>query len=246
MATFKILFKNIYAEALNAEGFKYNSKYGYFFRIHNNELIQYITFINCFSSVKGEKCYNIFAGTVSIYSESVDKGFLRMAGTTVFDYTRDIKHKLGFKYVEEEKEMIESIKETLEYTVQYVIPVLNEVVDLKTYVLFRKKTNGLIEIGGANVFWADSLSLIMGDNHDDFCDIFDERLAFLNEQFQSGIAGGSYESQYNAIHTAIFETIVESRDKVYQDKQLYAEAIAEAERRKTANLEYLRSMKVID
>ena len=45
MATFNKVFKDIYTETLKEEGFKYNSKYGYFFRIINNELIQYITYI---------------------------------------------------------------------------------------------------------------------------------------------------------------------------------------------------------
>ena len=246
MATFKTLFKNIYAEPLNAEGFKYNSKYGYFFRILNNELIKYITFINCFSSVKGKKCYNIFAGTVSIYSESVDKGFLRMAGRTLYSFTREIKDKSGFYYVERENEMIASIEVSLERTMKYVIPLLNDVIDLETYISFRKKTDGLIEIGPADTFWADSLALIMADNHDDFQDVFQNEIAKSKELISMNKIGVTLEEEYENLYDAIICRVAKSRDKVYQDKQLYTEAIAEAKRRKTANLEYLRSMKVIE
>lgn len=243
MATFKKVFKDIFEEGLRAEGFKYNSKYDYFFRIINNELIQYITHISVPALEKGTKRFDVFAGTVSVYSESVDKDFLRMAGRGFYAYT---KYKKNTVMTYTTENMVEVIESAYNKTMNIVMPILKEVVDLNTYINFRKKTEGLIEIGPADKFWADSLALIVADNHDDFEDYFQAELEFIKELFRIGKTGGTYESQYNSLHEAVFVTVVGARDKVYQDKQLYAEAIAEAERRKTANLEYLRSMKVID
>lgn len=243
MVSFNKAFKDIYTATLKEEGFKYNSKYGYFFRIINNELIQYITHIPLPYLEKGIKRYDIFAGIVSIYSASVDKDFLRSAGCGINNYYEEnLPH--GMWYTEEN--MIESINESLDKTMKIIIPVLNEVIDLNAYISFCKKTNSLLEIGSADKFWADSLALIMADNHDDFQDVFQRALEEVKEEFRLNKCGGTYEEQYRLIYDGIINRIVKSRDRVYQDKKLYAEAIAEAERRKSANLEYLRSMKVID
>ena len=244
MATFNRIFKDIYTEVLKEQGFKYNSKYGYFFRIINNELIQYITNIKLSGLGKGVKCFNVFAGIVSIYSESVDKDFLRTVGSGLGTYTKIPSDKIGMYYTEEQVPQL--INESLVKTLKYIIPLFNEVVDLNTYIAFRKKINGLMEIKGADVFWADSLALIMSDNHDDFNDVFQEKMNIVKEQIQLKKIGTTYEEEYKSWSVAIFTNIVEARDKVYQDKQLYSKAITEAERRKCANLEYLRSMKVID
>ena len=243
MATFKKVFKDVYEDGLKSEGFRYNSKYDYFFRIINNELIQYITHISVPSLEKGTKRFDIFAGTVSVYSESVDKDFLRMAGRGLYAYTKYRENKV---MVYTSENMVEVVEVAYNKTMNIVMPILNEVVDLNTYINFRKKTEGLIEIGSADKFWADSLALIVADNHDDFEEYFQGELKFIEELFRIGKTGGTYESRYNSLHEAVFGTVVGARDKVYQDKQLYAEAIAEAERRKMANLEYLRSMKVIE
>ena len=68
MATFNKVFKDIYTETLKEEGFKYNSKYGYFFRIINNELIQYITYISLDSIKRGMKLrrYQICDVSISV------------------------------------------------------------------------------------------------------------------------------------------------------------------------------------
>ena len=243
MATFNKIFKDIYTEPLKAEGFKYNSKYGYFFRIINNELIQYITHISLPYLEKGIKRYDIFAGTVSIYSESVDKDFLRMAGRCI-NYYSEINMSYDMWYTEEN--IIQSIEESVDKTMNLIIPVLNEVVDLNTYISFRKKTQGLIEISLADEFWADSLALIMADNHDDFQDIFQRQLEIIKEELRLNKCGGTYEEHYKLLYDAIINQTAKSRDRVYQDEELYAKAITEAEHRKCVNLEYLRSMKVIE
>ena len=244
MATLKTTFKNVYAATLNREGFKYNSQYGYFFRVINKELIQYITYKTLSSIERGMKCFDVVAGTVSIYSQSIDKNFLRMAGRGLGIYTGIATDKLGVCYNEEESD--KAIKKTLFKVKDAVIPLLNEVVDLNSYIGFRKKISGFSEIRGGEKFRADSLVLIMADNHDDFQDVFQNEIAQLKELFRLNKIGGTFDEQYAILYDAIICKIVKSRDKVYQDKQLYAEAIAEAERRKAANLEYLRSMKVID
>ena len=174
---------------------------------------------------KGIKRYDIFAGTVSIYSSSVDKDFLRRAGCGINNYYEEnLPH--GMWYTEEN--ITASIEESLDKTMKIIIPVLNEVIDLNTYISFCKKTNSIVEIGSADKFWADSLALIMADNHDDFQDVFQKAYEDVKEEFRLNKCGGTYEEEYESIYDGIINRIAKSRDKVYQDEKLYAEAIAES------------------
>ena len=55
----------------------------------------------------------------------------------------------------------------------------------------------------------------------------------------------AYQEAYAEYHECLIEHIPEYRDKIYNDPDLYAKAIAEADRRREANLQQLRDFKVI-
>lgn len=61
------------------------------------------------------------------------------------------------------------------------------------------------------------------------------------------MTGADYtkEMAYDDLFHGIIESIVYPRDKVYSDKNLYNEALKEAERRKNENIKKLYSCKLI-
>ena len=128
---------------------------------------------------------------------------------------------------------------------RYVIPAFHEVTDLDSYIQFRKKTGGIDAISSAKSFWADSLALIMADNHDDFQDVFQREIVELKKEMETVGIGGTYEKNYELLYHGIIETVANARDAVYNDSELYKKALEEAERRKQANLALLREAKVI-
>ena len=243
MTTFKKAFKDVYKETLSEEGFRYNSKYGFYMKLVNEELLEYITYIPSWTPIKGNKCFKIFAGIVSLYCDSVDKGSLRMHGVEFFFYSNDIKDKSGIVY--NEGNMLDGIQVSLNKTKKYIIPAFHEVTDLDSYIQFRKKTGGIDAISSAKSFWADSLALIMADNHDDFQDVFQRAIFELKKEMETVGIGGTYEKNYDLLYQGIIKEIAGSRDEIYKDAELYKKAIEEAERRKQANLELLREAKVI-
>ena len=242
MATFKKTFKDIYTVVLNEQGFKYNSKYGYFFRVINNELIQYITYISLPTFKRGMKCYDIFAGILSIYCESIDQRELRMLGREMYNYSNNINDKNGMYYTEDS--IAESIENSVDKVKKYILPMLNEVVDFDSYFKYCKKVVGVDILGHADKFCRDSLSLIIANNHDDFYDFFQEQREKLKVQkrLRNEVV---LDDERDSLYDSIVNRIAKKRDSVYQDEKLYVAAIAEAQRRKCANLEYLRNMKVI-
>ena len=241
--TFKKAFKDVYKETLCEEGFRYNSKYGFYMKLVNEELLEYITHISVGSTIKGCRRFMVLAGIASVYCDSIDKEGLRMYGMQLFDYTNDIEDKTGIHYNDEN--MPERIQLSLNKVKRYVIPAFHEVTDLDSYIQFRKKTGGIDAISSAKTFWADSLALIMADNHDDFQDVFQREIFQLKQDIAAERVGGTYEENYELLYQGIIKEIAGSRDEIYNDAELHKKALEEAERRKEANLELLREAKVI-
>ncbi len=241
--TFQKAFKDVYKETLGEEGFRYNSKYGFYMKLVNEELLEYITYISTGSIIKGSRCFMVLAGIVSIYCKSISKEGLRMYGIQLFNYTHNIEDKTGIHYNDEN--MLERVQLSLDKVKRYVIPAFHEVTNIDSYIQFRKKTGATAAISSAKTFWADSLALIMADNHDDFQDVFQREILQLKQAMETVGIGGTYEENYELLYQGIIKEIAGSRDEIYNDAELYKKALEEAERRKQANLELLREAKVI-
>ena len=80
-----------------------------------------------------------------------------------------------------------------------------------------------------------------------FAQIDSCRSSFADIFNDAGDVGDGYtkEMAYNDLFHGIIESIVYPRDKVYFDKDLYHEALKEAERRKNENMRKLYSYKLL-
>ena len=120
------------------------------------------------------------------------------------------------------------------------------VFDFNSYIEYLKKYS-IDLLWNCDSFKGESLILIKADNHDDFQKFFQQQLDELCARIDAGDVGDGYtkEMAYNDLFHGIIESIVYPRDKVYFDKDLYHEALKEAERRKNENMRKLYSYKLL-
>jgi len=219
-------FKDVYSNLLEEYGYQYCAKLKRFVKVVNNELVFFIGLKKVSALRKGNKAFTIKAGISSIY-------FFYECFKMIFDFnehelqvfspTRD--YGWGFDYNEEN--ILEMMEKSAEITKELVIPVLENVKDLKIYVRYAKEYN-LRVLKHCDVYMYDSLVLIITNNHDDFMellrDIREDERDFMKERIET-----------------IYTT---PRDNVYKNPKLLKAAYEEAEKRKKENLKMLEVYKI--
>ena len=244
MKSIQTVFKSTFGQVLEPQGFIYSKNMRFFFRLINGEIIQYVFLQDVYSPRKGYKDFSIFAGVRSIYADSMEKKAL------IFS-TGDLLYFGGYDIPIEQREEIISIsynEANMEEAVNFalakskkiIIPKLNRVTDLDSCIeLYKRYRPDMIR--DADRFAEDSLILIKANNQDSLIKEFQERLTFHLEQVEIGEMGGDYDYHYESLYDGYIRTIAEPRDRVYNDPELYAKALAEIDRRAAANLEVLKS-----
>ncbi len=247
--TFEKALKDIYSEELSKYGYKYSRKHGFFVKLVNGELIHYVGCIKRYAFTKGKKAFTPFAGILSIYAECVEKADFRQQGDKLSYFCYHLnavdKRKQEFEY--DDETMLDMLKLSLEQTKEFIIPTLEKVTTLDAYICYRKQFR-LSILAYIDKFSEDSLVLIKADNHDDFQDVIQKYMKDEREGIEKGLIGGGmkeYERFCNIIQELYMDHMVLARDAIYNDSELYAKAVAEADRRREANLEFLKQCKVI-
>ena len=239
-------FNKQFKEGLAQYGFVYNSKYKAHVRMVNGEILQYIMYESEMAYQRGNKAFTIFAGMLSVYCEELTREDLQMFGERLYNYSYDKKDLRGWEY--NDSTMLEMIERSLVRTKEVILPFFDQVTDLNSYIEF-KKYYGIDSLDGVHKFRYDSLVFFKADNHDDFMDLFTARMEEIREKLKKEMSGEeleeAYQKAYAKYHECLIEHIPEYRDKIYNDPDLYAKAIAEADRRREANLQQLRDFKLI-
>lgn len=247
--TFKTSFNHIFDEKLKEIGYHYNSKYGMHMRFINDELLEYITYITYQSTLKGYKNYTIYVGVVSIYNVDLTKADLiqnaNVLDTIAYEYYNSTKEINGFYY--NDQTMLETIELSFDKTKEFILPVFDQINDLNSYIAYKKKV-GIFSISGAADYdkhQNDALVLIKAKNHDDFQDVYQRELDRVKVMFAAGEIGGTLKEQQDLLYDSIINNVVNSRDQVYADQQLYAKVIEQLNKRKETNLRILKDYGVI-
>ena len=157
MATFATEIKRVYSDGLSKYGFKkIKGKQPYFVRPVGDEIVHIITYRTCPTIIRGHKEFVIYGGIATVYRACInlekaprDNGgwldeisdFYVKSNSSNID--KDLFHKItNLSYKEgDEASMINSIKYSFEMTEKFIIPRLNEVVDIKKCVDFFDKYN---------------------------------------------------------------------------------------------------------
>lgn len=243
MATFASVFNQRFGEMLKPYGFKKIKGGSYFVKLINNEILQFISFRNFRSGYKNYKECTIYAGALSVYSESLNPKSFEINSTDIIRYAYvSGKPTDGlFSLVYNEENLQEIVAFATNKTEEIILPVFEKIIDLDSYIEYRKfYYEGPLLF--AEKFREDSLVLIKADNHDDFEDVFEESFcASLLINPQAYADKNNYDKLYKGLRECIVENIAHSRDKVYNDPELYKKALDEIERRRQLNTEILRS-----
>lgn len=238
--TFNSQFKLIFSDILKPEGFTYCSKLSVFAKMLNEELLAFIGVRTAPAWEKGNKGFMITAGIISVYHDSIDKNTVQYMSHQLNQFVPKEEVRVSFEY--NAVTMDEVIISTAYYVKERLMPVFNAVVDLDSYIEYLKKY-AIDNLRGCDVFAGESLVLIKADNHDDFQQYFKEKVDEINAQIDAGNVGEGYTKEmcYKDMYEGIIVGIVHPRDKVYNDANLYQEALKEAEKRKNANMQELKS-----
>jgi hypothetical protein len=244
MTSINTVFKRIFGMTLTPLGFVYLKQIKYFGRMVNGEILQFLSLINMHSGIPEHKGFAIVAGIKSIYAESFAKDHLLFCAPPLahllgvdgdIDQARQL---ISISY--NEATMEEAVTFALKKTLGIAMPKLDEITDLDACIEFYKKYP-INMLRGAHKFSNDSLLLIKANNHDDFMKELNDAMEKGLKRLKQGDMGGDENDLYNNLYHGLVETIAGSRDKVYNDPELYAQALAEMERRKVVNLEVIRS-----
>ena len=234
-----------YGNELINYGYKYAKKINTFIRFNNPELFQFITYRTEKPERKGEKSFQIFAGILSIYCHDINEITLRN-NSVGMKYFGLYYHNIPFrdskllKYNYNDESIIDTINSSLYDTKKIIIPVINSISNLEDYIKHQKKMRDISIFGNAELFYNDSLALIASNNHESFIDLFETWDTYLKEMFNASKMGGDYKEIRKLYYESI-NSIPESRDRVYNNPDLYKKAIAEIETRKTKNTKTLYS-----
>lgn len=242
--SFNSQFKLIFGETFQSEGFQYCSKLNVFVKMLNEDLLAFIGVKSAPSWNKGSKGFMIISGIVSVYYNSIEKNSILFMGHDLNVFLPKNEVRVSFEYDDDTMEDI--ILTTALYAKKHLIPVINQVFNLNSYIEYLKEYS-INLLKGCDCFKGESLVLIKADNHDDFQKYFQEKVDETNALIDAGMVGEGYtkEDCYNDFFKGIIEGVVYSRDKVYSDKNLYHEALEEAERRKNENMKKLYSYKLL-
>ena len=242
--SFHSQFKLIFGETFQSEGFQYCSKLNVFVKMLTEDLLAFIGVKSAPAWNKGSKGFMLTAGIISTYYDSIDKKTILYEGRDLNVFLPKNEVRVSFEYDDDTMEDV--ISTTALYVKERLLPVFNRVFDLNSYIEYLKDYS-LSSLRGCDSFRGESLVLIKADNHDDFQKYFQEKVDETNAQIDAGMLGKGYtkEDCYNDLFHGIIEGVVYPRDKVYSDKNLYNEALEEAERRKNENMEKLYSYKVL-
>ena len=239
--TFKKAYTDIFSEYLKKLGFVCD-KSGRFFRLINGEIIQFIKYRASRPTVKGHRGFTTKAGMVSIYCQSLDDDRLEFISSDVYYWAGRIygdekTRTMPVEYEYTNENMQEILGLALEHTKEIILPLFNEVYDLDSYIykyaLPIKRSN----ISGADKFAADSLVLIMADDHGNFREQLERDYAETESILTLQNRLEILDQQRSLLYDAIVNNIAVPRDRVFADAELYAGALKEAERRKEANMQ---------
>lgn len=242
--SFNSQFKLIFGETFQSEGFRYCTKLNVFVKMLSEDLLAFFGVKSAPAWNKGSKGFMLTAGIISTYYESIDKKTILYMGHDLNLFLPKNEGRVSFEYDDDTMEDV--ISTTAFYVKERLMPVFNRVFDLNSYIEFLKEYSVNL-LKGCDSFQGESLVLIKADNHDDFQKHFQKNVEETNAEIDAGRVGKGYtkEDCYNDYFRCCFERIVYPRDKVYSDKNLYREALEEAERRKNENMEKLYSYKVL-
>jgi len=271
MKSLGTVFKQVYSEGLKEYGFvKIKGRQPYFVRVASNEIIHVISYVNSWSSVKEKKEYMIMAGVATVYRHEINLEDTPRNNGNWFQTLGDIyvkKYLLtepyesmnkwnSFSYAaDNEESMIESIKYSLGSIKEIMLPILDEVTDLRKCIdyydmydttmmnIYVDEKFGLMNSG---VEYNEGLINFKVFNTEEFEEKrrtrmkrAEERVKYLISVGGTGYTEESYKKEQLRQEERLKKT-VSDYEKIMNNPQEYERVMKEMERRKEFNVQNLK------
>lgn len=272
--TLNAAFKQVFGEALEPLGFvkmKGNNKY--LLRLINNEILQIIALENGQDDNSGYKAFSIYAGIATIYRPNIDikkyasynKNWLKNLSSYYSDLFPEKHGDETFKKLSSisyEQNNTEDIFKKATYalsmTQSLVMPLFEEVTDLKSCLMFLRKFRGWLSIDDENdIFGRDNFNnhynegmLYIKTNYQgDFMELVEsrtkyERVAQILKSRGKNMYTESYDDYYNRKSKCALER-KKQLELIFNNPEKYEAAMAEIEYRKNLNNAILHDLKII-
>ncbi len=259
-------FKQVFGEALEPLGFKLiKSKYPYFVRVVNDEIIHYVSVANERADGRGDhgvkyKCFNVFCGVSTVYCGKIDfdkdpsgvdsMHFINNISeiyTKIHWFDLDMKYRasiMRFYYdPTDNNSLIAMLKKVLAAAEMHVLPVIEQAVTLEKcmdyYGIMEYFMYPSLESGGDELLCT---RLFSADEYVAFTDMHCEReLKILERKLADPTENkANIEIRINYV-MGHREEEKKKFYRIFTDPELQEKAPAELERRKKENTEKLRS-----
>ena len=231
-------FYDCCAEFFSEHNYIYVKKYDMYMKLDGSCILKYIFLEKLSAILKNEVGFALSGNAISIYAQSFEKNELIICALRNKQYVDSLEGYLNrypHKYTCNEANVNNVMKEAVEDAKQGIFKGIETVNTIEDYLEYCHKIN-TSQIRLATKFICDSLVTIVSYDHYDMTNTFNEIMDNIEKAY-----GKSYvDTVSKAYYDGLVESISNERDKVFSNPELYACAMKEAERRKTANLEMLK------
>ena len=244
-------FNRCFKQGLEPYGFIKMRGCNIFGKLVNEEILKYIFFQKTSPFERGNQAFFLNAGIQTIYSAELTTSQLYSASRQLHIFAQldsslpnlHMESGLGRHYEYNEETCKSVLNQSLKDTVSVAIKYMSEVMDIKSYIEYAKKTTSYV-FDYADEMRQDSILLIMTGNHETFCDVYDRLISHALKRYGDETHPGFIAAK-GRINEVIFKDIVEPRDRVYQSPELMKQVEEELERRKEKNIELLKQYGLI-
>ncbi len=254
-------FKQVIGAVLEPIGYvKIKSRYPYYVRVVDGEIIQVITIKHEEALDNGYKAFNIYGGVASVYRMQIDLKSPPLSNKAwMFSCFCPKEHRhhdfeCDFSYPEHDDNALLHMMEIACLVMkQNILPTLNAVCTLEKVVSYYSKSYGFLltlteplDFQNANTQDVDNegLLLIKTKCFDDGSKQLKETFSNLRTKIRDGVSDMSidkYERLYQSAEKRRIEQF-EIRMRILNNDDLYCTVLNELERRKKANQRYLQEL----
>ncbi len=263
-------FKQIYSEALEPLGFvRIKSKYPYFARLVNNEIVHIITCKDEWSGRIGYKAFDVLGGVATLYRQRINldlsprdnTGWLKSNRYLYLvshpsDFDLDLRNSI-FKFYYSEGNVADALEYSLEVTNTIMLPLFEEAGNLESTLMYLRKFGGSLYIyddkenfGNDNMIneYNEGLLYVKTNYLGDFMEHVESCEAYKAIALHAAECGlpnprrveESYDEYYRR---SLANTSLRRSDldNILNNQEKYSKILSELERRKATNTEILKS-----
>lgn len=179
----------------------------------------------------------------SIWSPSLEVNYLRSFANPILSFRlidNSIENRASelysFDYDYDDNDIIESLTKSFECVKYIIFEHLDNINNLYNYIDFCK----YMRITLLEKTYGGSYLLIKANNHELFLDVQEKRNNMILKSFDNNVNDANYLESKRKFQEQILNKVIKPRDEIYENPELYTQAINELKKIKANNIETLK------